>query len=38
MKTECGGSDAHLRALRSKYRDDAIVVTALAAYEDAIEP
>jgi hypothetical protein len=38
MKTACGGSDAHLRALRAKYRDDAIVVAALAAYEDDIEP
>ncbi len=38
MKTACGGSDAHLRALRTKYRDDPYVVAALAALEDDIEP
>lgn len=38
MKNACAGSDARLIALREKYRDDANVVAALAAYESDIEP
>lgn len=38
MKTACAGTDARLLALRAKYRDDANIVAALAAYENDIEP
>lgn len=38
MNTACSGTDARLRALRAKYRDDADIVAALAAYADDIEP
>ena len=38
MKTACTGTDARLIALRAKYRDDANIVAALAAYENDIEP
>lgn len=38
LRESCTGSDAQLAALRRKYRDDAIVVTALAGFDDDIEP
>lgn len=38
MKTACTGTDARLLALRAKYRDDASIAAALAAYENDIEP
>ncbi len=38
MKTACTGTDAQLRALRAKYRNDAVVAAALSAFEDGIEP
>lgn len=38
MKTACAGTDARLLALRAKYRDDANIIAALAAYENDIEP
>ncbi len=38
MDSACVGTDARLRALRTKYRDDPIIIAALATYEKDIEP
>lgn len=38
MRRTCAGTDARLAALRAAYRDDADIASALAGFEDDVEP